>query len=132
MKPPRLWLALALPVLASTVLRSQATQTHRLIPQTFYNTFSGAHPPALRIKPGDRVVTKTIDASGTDWDGKSVASYATGQKPRSEPEYPSDGVTDADGWTTVSGVYQAPSAAREAIVELEFRWAPHARLTWAD
>src|ERR1700760_2746442 len=82
MKPPRLWLALALPVLASTVLRSQATQTHRLIPQTFYNTFSGAHPPALRIKPGDRVVTKTIDASGTDWDGKSVAS---GPNPQTAP-----------------------------------------------
>ena len=42
-------------------------ETHRLIPQRFYNTFSAAHPPALRIKPGDRVITKTIDAAGADW-----------------------------------------------------------------
>ena len=43
-------------------------ETHRLIPERFYNTFSAAHPPALRIKPGDRVVTKTVDAGGTDWE----------------------------------------------------------------
>ena len=51
----RLWLALGFLVLASTAIRSQTPQTHLFIPQTFYNTFSGAHPPALRIKPGDRV-----------------------------------------------------------------------------
>lgn len=59
-----------------------ASETHRFIPQRFYNTFSFAHPPALRIKPGDRVVTKTIDAAGTDWDGKSVAS---GPNPQTGP-----------------------------------------------
>ena len=48
-------------------------ETHNFIPQKFYTTFSGAHPVALRIKPGDRVITKTIDARGTDWNGKSVA-----------------------------------------------------------
>ena len=59
-------------------------ETHRLIPQRFYNTFSAAHPPVLRIKPGDRVVTKTIDAAGTDWDGKAVAS---GPNPQTGPFY---------------------------------------------
>ena len=59
-------------------------ETHRFIPQRFYNTFSGAHPPALRIKPGDRVVTKTIDAGGTDWDGKAVAN---GPNPQTGPFY---------------------------------------------
>src|SRR5207247_10019758 len=43
-----------------------------------------AHPPALRIKPGDRVVTKTIDAAGVDWTGKSVAS---GPNPQTGPFY---------------------------------------------
>ena len=43
---------------------------------TFYNTYSFAHPPALRIKPGDRVVTKTIDAAGVDWNGKTVGERA--------------------------------------------------------
>ena len=59
-------------------------ETHRFVPQQFYNTFSGAHPPALRIKPGDRVITKTIDAGGTDWDGKAVAS---GPNPQTGPFY---------------------------------------------
>ncbi len=59
-------------------------ETHRLIPQRFHNTFSAAHSPILRIKPGDRVITKTIDAGGTDWEGKSVAS---GPNPETGPFY---------------------------------------------
>jgi len=56
--------------------------THRFVPEKFYNTYSFAHPPALRIKPGDRVVTKTIDAAGLDWNGKTVAS---GPNPQTGP-----------------------------------------------
>ena len=56
--------------------------THQVTPDRFYNTFSFAHPPALRIKPGDRVVTKTIDAGGVDWNGKTVAS---GPNPQTGP-----------------------------------------------
>jgi amidase len=59
-------------------------ETHRFVPDRFYNTYSFAHPPALRIKPGDRVVTKTIDAAGSDWTGKSVAS---GPNPQTGPFY---------------------------------------------
>jgi acetamidase/formamidase len=69
------WLLAAIPL---------GAETHRFVPQTFYNTYSFAHPPALRIKPGDRVVTKTIDASGVDWNGKSVAS---GPNPQTGPFY---------------------------------------------
>lgn len=54
------------------------------MPTTFYNTFSGAHPPALRIKPGDRVVTKTVDAGGADWNEKQVAN---GPNPQTGPFY---------------------------------------------
>jgi acetamidase/formamidase len=61
-----------------------AAETHRFIPQQFYNTYSFAHPPALRIKPGDRVVTKTIDAAGVDWNGKQVG---TGPNPQTGPFY---------------------------------------------
>jgi acetamidase/formamidase len=61
-----------------------AAETHRFVPQQFYNTYSFAHPPALRIKSGDRVITKTIDAAGTDWNGKSVAS---GPNPQTGPFY---------------------------------------------
>ena len=58
--------------------------THRFVPDKFYNTYSFAHPPALRIKPGDRVITRTIDAAGTDWNGKSVGS---GPNPQTGPFY---------------------------------------------
>jgi acetamidase/formamidase len=49
-------------------------ETHRFAPPTFFNTFSFAHPPALRIKPGDRVITVTIDAFGFDANERQVAS----------------------------------------------------------
>ena len=51
-----------------------SAETHRFAPSTFFNTFSFAHPPALRIKPGDRVITVTIDAFGFDANERQVAS----------------------------------------------------------
>src|SRR5262245_44518760 len=72
----------ALPISPTVV--AQAPQTHTFVPTTFYNTFSSAHPPALRIKPGDRVVTKTIDAGGADWNEKQVAN---GPNPQTGPFY---------------------------------------------
>ena len=44
--------------------RRLRAEAHRFVPQAFYNTFSGAHPPALRIKSGDRVMTTTVDEQG--------------------------------------------------------------------
>jgi acetamidase/formamidase len=49
-----------------------SAETHRFEPTEFHNTFSFAHKPVLRIKPGDRVITKTIDARGVDFQGKKV------------------------------------------------------------
>ena len=80
----RLMATAVLTLLAPGPLASQAPVTHRLTPERFYNTFSFAHPPALKIRPGDRVITKTIDASGTDWNGKSVAQ---GPNPQTGPFY---------------------------------------------
>jgi acetamidase/formamidase len=74
------WLIAALVALPAG-LGAQGT-THQFVPERFYNTFSFAHPAALRIRPGDRVVTKTIDAGGTDWNGKSVAQ---GPNPQTGP-----------------------------------------------
>src|SRR5437773_7018613 len=59
-------------IVASPIL--MLSETHRFIPTVFYSTYSYAHPPALRIKPGDRVITKTLDAGGSDETGKQVAS----------------------------------------------------------
>ena len=76
----------ALVLVTAVVLVSArlSAETHQFIPTVFYNTYSFAHPPALRIKPGDRVVTKTIDAGGVDWNGKTVAS---GGNPETGPFY---------------------------------------------
>jgi amidase len=45
---------------------SAFAETHRFEPKEFHNTFSYAHKPVLRIRPGDKVITKTIDARGFD------------------------------------------------------------------
>src|SRR5437773_8646398 len=66
-------------LLIQTIAATGMAETHRFEPKVFYNTFSGAHPPALRIKPGDRVNTYTIDAGGKD-----AAGTQRGQGPNPE------------------------------------------------
>ncbi|MCP5109363.1 MAG: acetamidase, partial [bacterium] len=51
-------------------------ETHRFSPSVYHNTFSHAHKPVLRIKPGDTVITRTIDARGYDLHNNQV-----GQRP---------------------------------------------------
>ncbi len=72
-----------------------------------------------------------------DGDGKPVRhdapgahSFAPGELPIAEPEYPNDGATDAAGWTELSGVYCVPSKAAQAIVELHLRWAAQGVVEW--
>jgi len=55
-----------------------------------------------------------------------------GHVPSAEPEYPVDGATDGQGWTTVSGVYRAPTKATRAVVELHLQWAPDGRIEWSE
>ena len=43
--------------------------THRFTPEKYFNVF-GTIKPALRISPGDRVITTTLDAHGYDQDMK--------------------------------------------------------------
>jgi predicted amidohydrolase len=70
--------------------------------------------------------------------GKAVPADAAGSEAagrpifRAEPEHPADGVTDAQGWTTVAGVYRAPAKATHAIVELHLQHAPKGRVEWSD
>lgn len=49
----------------ATVLRRSpaGTQTVGYEPRTFYYTYSAFHPAAMRIAPGDTVITRTLDAS---------------------------------------------------------------------
>ena len=57
--------------------------THHFRPTRYYNTM-GSHEPALRIAPGDRVVTTTVDAGGRD---ASDAQVATRGNPQTGPFY---------------------------------------------
>src|SRR5262245_5663873 len=41
-------------------------EVHEVVATTYYNTFSRAHPVLKRVRPGDTVITKTIDAGGQD------------------------------------------------------------------
>lgn len=54
-------------------------ETHRFDPTEFHNTFSSAHKPVLRIRPGDRVVTWTIDARGVDKNGRALGERSNPQ-----------------------------------------------------
>lgn len=44
---------------------------HAFTPERYYTTM-GSHPPALRIAPGDTVVTTTVDSIGQDANGEPV------------------------------------------------------------
>jgi amidase len=59
-------------------------ETYRFQPTEFYNTFSGATKPVLRIQPGDHVFTFTIDAGGTDSAG---VKRGQGPNPETGPFY---------------------------------------------
>jgi acetamidase/formamidase len=139
---------LELPVSARTVIvpltllflgpQALLAENHTFIPRRFYNTFSFAHPPALRIRPGDRVITKTIDAGGTDWDGRSVAS---GPNPQTGPFYiegaePGDVLVvtfekiETNRATAYSGSLLAPYAVDPASLAARADREPR-RVTWS-
>jgi predicted amidohydrolase len=64
-------------------------------------------------------------------DEPGAHSFAPGQPPVSEPEFPTDGATSHGGWTELGGVYRVPSKATQAIVELHLRWAARAKVEWS-
>ena len=111
--------------------------THTFIPKQFYTTFSGTHPVALRIKPGDRVITKTIDAGGKDWNGKSLAERGN---PETGPFYiegaePGDAIVvtfetiETNRTTAFSGSLLAPYTVDPAAIAARVDREPR-RVTW--
>lgn len=61
--------AIALVALWSADQRIASAQSKPIVAETYHNTFSRAHVPIARIRPGETVATKTIDASGRDETG---------------------------------------------------------------
>jgi predicted amidohydrolase len=78
-----------------------------------------------------RILWQDEQGRAVTHDEPSYASYQPGSMPRAEPEYLGEGAPDQRGWASISGDYRAPSKAKRAVVELEFRWAPRARVEWA-
>src|SRR5262245_43041878 len=54
---------------AAIELEFPAAQSRQILAQSYFNTFTHAHTVLARIKPGDTVATKTLDASGRDEKG---------------------------------------------------------------
>jgi amidase len=124
-------------IVAALAPATGAAETHRYVPARFYNTYSAAHPPALRIKAGDRVVTKTVDAAGVDWNGKTVA---TGPNPQTGPFFvegaePGDVLVvtfekiEPNRAMAYSGSLLAPYAAEPTAIATRVDREPK-RLTW--
>ena len=66
MKP----LTLVVTLLGLAATSACAPRRTRLSQQCFTARFPAAHPPALRIKSGERVITTTVDGAGVGADGK--------------------------------------------------------------
>lgn len=125
-------------IVLATVLPGRAgAETHTFIPTQFYNTYSAAHPPALHVRPGDRIVTKTIDAAGVDWNGKQAG---TGPNPQTGPFYidgaePGDTIVvrfvrlETNRATAYSSSLLAPYAVDPAAIAARVDRAPK-RTTW--
>ena len=60
------WRCAATVAALCTLDEGVSAQSKPVVAETYYNTFSRAHPPLARIRQGETVVTKTIDASGRD------------------------------------------------------------------
>ena len=69
------YLLILIPNIASAQTAGQS-QTYQVTADSFYNTFFHRHPVLKRIRPGDIIQTKTIDAAG--YDEKGVKKAMTG------------------------------------------------------
>lgn len=65
-------------------------------------------------------------------DHKLVERYLTKYRGSAPLEYAVDGAPGKDGWTPISGTWQAPAGATQAVVEMHGRWAVKGRMEWSD
>jgi predicted amidohydrolase len=79
-----------------------------------------------------------VEIRWTDGNGKRVLddrplvqNYLKGFTAWVPLDYASDGETDAQGWTRVSAIHQAPGTATTAEIRLYLRWAASARVEWS-
>jgi acetamidase/formamidase len=83
----------ACPLLVLLVSSLCSAETHRVTASKFYNSFHNRHTVLQRIKPGDTIITKTLDASGRDENGKTLGEPSN---PLTGPFY-IEGAAPGDG-----------------------------------
>jgi acetamidase/formamidase len=71
-------------VLALIAAASLLAETHQIVPQQYYRTFSHTNPVLKRVKAGDVVITKTVDSGGQNERGEQVTP---GSNPLTGPFY---------------------------------------------
>jgi predicted amidohydrolase len=100
--------------------------------------YTGSDFPVPERRAGvARVIWHNSKGERVNHDKPPFVSFKTGEQPTecvpSYPEYPLTLVkADSQGWMEMSDIYHVPSAATQAIVELELRSAPNARVEWAN
>ncbi len=61
------------PVLLLALAAPLAAQVRTVVATAYYNTFAARHPILARLKPGETIRTKTLDAGGQDEHGERRA-----------------------------------------------------------
>jgi predicted amidohydrolase len=79
-----------------------------------------------------RILWQDERGNSVPFEGSVAEGFLIGWNPMAEPEFPSEQEPRADGWTEVSGVYQVPPQASQAVVELYLQWAPDGRVEWSN
>lgn len=79
-----------------------------------------------------RVLWRDARGQPVRHDEPGAASYDPNKPPVAEPEYPFERSPGPNGWTEFEEIYQAPSKATQAIVELHLRWAANAQVEWSE
>ena len=100
-----------LPRLLATLIFcfSLPAETVQLIPQTYYRTFAHTNPVLKRIRPGDVVITKTLDSGGQDYKNEN----------RSEPSNPLTGPFFIEGAEPGDSGVGECSTSRRAMLFIE-------------
>ncbi len=80
----------------------------------------------VRIRWSDAQGKKVLD------DRPLVQGVLPGFKAWAPYEYPRDTGRQTAQWQELEAVNQAPSGARQAVVELHLQWARNARVEWSD
>jgi amidase len=73
------------PVVALLAASMLNAEVHHIVPQEYYQTFSALNHPVLHVRPGDMIVTKTLDAAGGD--DKGVKRHKVFGNPLTGPFY---------------------------------------------